>query len=71
MAKQVTMERLSMDNPNTFEELNLGEQLVVIKEVASLFKQTGDSNIGDQLTDMIEIIALPDLISMGNITGVA
>ncbi len=71
MAKQVTMGRLLMDNPKTFEELNLGEQLVVIKEVASLFKQTGDLDIGDQLADMIEVVTLPELINMGNITGEA
>jgi hypothetical protein len=71
MARQVTMGRLSMDNPKAFEELNLEQQLVVIKEVASLFKQTGDLIIGDQLADMIEVVTLPELINMGNITGEA
>jgi len=71
MEKQATMEKLLMENPKTFEDLNLGEQLVVIKEVASLFKQTGDLNIGDQLTDMIEIVTMPELLNMGNITGEA
>jgi hypothetical protein len=60
-----------MDNPKAFEELNLEQQLVVIKEVASLFKQTGDLIIGDQLADMIEVVTLPELINMGNITGEA
>ena len=54
-----------------FKELNFLQQLLILKEVAGLFKESSDPHIADEIIFMIESIELPEVLTSGEITGVA
>jgi len=54
-----------------FSELNFIQQLVVLKEVAEQFEKEGDPLIASELIYMIKNIELPEIITSGEIAGVA
>ena len=54
-----------------FSELNFFQQLVVLKEVAEQFEKEGDPLIASELIYMIKNIELPEIITSGEIAGVA
>ena len=65
MAEEITLDI-------TFNQLNLVQQLQLMKETVRLFKQDSDPEMFEQLMSMVEDIKLPRLMpGFNNIEGIA
>ena len=60
-----------MDELNNFDQLNLPQQIVVVKEIAKVFKDCQDPFLLDQLIALLQQLEVPEIINMNEIMGEA
>tara|TARA_R100001082_G_scaffold1376_1_gene1145 strand:- start:4042 stop:4224 length:183 start_codon:yes stop_codon:yes gene_type:complete len=60
-----------MDELNNFDQLNLPQQIVVVKEIAKVFKDCQDPFLLDQLITFLQQLEVPEIINMNEMIGEA
>ena len=60
-----------MDELNNFDQLNLPQQIVVVKEIAKVFKDCQDPFLLDQLIALLQQLEVPEIINMNEMIGEA
>ena len=60
-----------MDELNNFDQLNLPQQIVVVKEIAKVFKDCQDPFLLDQLITLLQQLEVPEIINMNEMIGEA
>ena len=60
-----------MDELNNFDQLNLPQQIVVVKEIAKVFKDCQDPFLLDQLITFLQQLEVPEIINMNETIGEA
>ena len=60
-----------MDELNNFDQLNLPQQIVVVKEIAKVFKDCQDPFLLDQLITLLQQLEVPEIINMNETIGEA
>jgi len=60
-----------MDDFNDFNDLNLPQQILVVKEMAKVLQGCNDPFILDQLIALLQQLEVPEIINMNETIGEA